>query len=289
MRVAVMLTGQPRFLAQGAWWMRNRVFPAHYQNLKIDYYCYFWDDGSTDLEQRIVKAYAPVKYKIASYDEVILNFKNKITTYNTANPQYAELAELHIHENILYNTPHVTKWGVNFWGQYFATGGITELVGDLSGQYDIVIKTRSDAIFNPLSESHWGSCFKNMYANPVFRDKMFAPWMHIEHGIPHMGDFAFISKPDLFYQFSKNIHNNCFDLATKDKSLFYELNVANHPHVAHWVWNKISNYSRSNWLSFAVVWPTPFNITLLRQENNIQTVRYDELLRQFNNYENNNK
>ena len=277
MRIAVLVTGQPRFLEEGAWWFKNRVFPDHYRTLKVDYYCYFWDDGSTDLESRIISSYSPIKYKIDDYTKIIDVFTSTVLEYNSVNPQYSELVQKGLNENILYGNQSPSVWGRDFWGQYFATNGITDMVGDLTEKYDVVIKTRSDAVFTPLSEKLWCACFKNIYANPTFADKMFAPWMHIEHGIPHMGDFAFISKPNLFYQFSKNIYNNCVDLATKDKSLFHELTIADHTYVAHWLWNKISNYSKSNWLSFAVVWPTPFSITLLRQHYNMQSIAYSDI------------
>jgi hypothetical protein len=277
MRIAVLVTGQPRFLEEGAWWFKNRTFPDHFKNLKVDYYCYFWNDGSPNLESRIVSSYNPIKYKIDDYNGIIDQFTSTIVGYNLSNPHYSELVQQHIHENILYSNNSPTLWGRNFWGQYFATAGITDLVGDLSEKYDIVIKTRTDAVFTPLSEQLWCNSFKNIQTNPAFNDKMFAPWMHIQHGIPHMGDFAFISKPDLFYQFSKNIYKNCIDIATKDKALFYELTITDHQYITHWIWNKISNYSKSNWLSFSIVWPTPFKITLLRQYYNMQSIEYTDI------------
>jgi len=284
MRIAVLVTGQPRFFEEGAWWFKNRVFPDHYGNLKVDYYCYFWHDGSPDLEFRIVNAYTPVIYQIVDYKPVIDNFLLLINEYNSKNTQYAELA---VCKGILYDTQDLTSWGRNFWGQYIATNGITNLVGDLTEKYDIVIKTRSDAVFNILSEQDWFNCFSNIHNNPALKDTMFAPWMKCINGVSVMGDFAFISKPNLFYQFSKNIYTNCVDLATKDKALFYELKIAerrNDIGVAHWLWNKISNYSKSNWLSLTTVWPTKFSVTLLRENQNIQSVTYGFLEQAAKNY-----
>ena len=278
MRIAVLVTGQPRFIEDGAWWFKNRVFPDHYGKLKVDYYCHFWDDGSPDLESRIVNAYTPVKYQIVDYNPVIDNFLLLINEYNSKNTHDAELASYDVCKSILYDTQDLTSWGRNFWGQYIATNGITNLVGDLTEKYDIVIKTRSDAVFNVLSEQDWCNCFSNMHTNPALNDTMFVPWMQCIRGVSVIGDFAFISKPNLFYQFSKNIYTNCVDLATKDKALFYELKVAAHQDgVAHWVWNKISNYSKSNWLSFTTVWSTKFSVTLLRENQDIQSVTYSDL------------
>jgi hypothetical protein len=281
MRIAVLVSGQPRFIEDGARWFKNRVFPAHYRNLKVDYYCYFWDDGSPDLESRIVNAYNPVKYQIVDYNPVIDNFLFLINDYNSKNTQHVE----HIYNELLYDTHHndTKSWNRHFWGQYLATNGITNLVGDLTGKYDIVIKTRSDAVFNPLLEEEWIYCFNRMYTH-YYNDIMFTPWMQILNGVPNMSDFAFISKPDLFYQFSKNIYTNCIDLATKDKALFYELTVADHTHIAHWLWNKISNYSRSNWVSFINLRQTRFSISLLRESQDIQNVTYTFLEQAEQNY-----
>ena len=278
MRIAVLVTGQPRFIEDGAWWFKNRVFPDHYGKLKVDYYCHFWDDGSPDLESRIVNAYTPVKYQIVDYNPVIDNFLLLINEYNSKNTHDAELASCDVCKSILYDTQGLTSWGRNFWGQYIATNGITNLVGDLTEKYDIVIKTRSDAVFNVLSEQDWYNCFSNIHNNPAFNNTMFAQWMHVRHGIPYIGDLAFISKPNLFYQFSKNIYTNCVDLATKDKALFYELIIAERQNsIHHWLWNKISNYSKSNWLSGTTMWPTKFSVTLLRENQNIQSVTYSFL------------
>jgi hypothetical protein len=285
MRIAVLVTGQPRFIEAGAWWLKNKVFPDHYGKLKVDYYCYFWDDGSPDLESRIVNAYNPVKYQIVDYNPVIDNFLFLINDYNSKNTQYAELASCDVCKSILYDTQDLTSWGRNFWGQYIATNNITNLVGDLTEKYDIVIKTRSDAVFNILSEQEWVDCFSIIHSNPVFNDIMFVPWMKCRNGVTNMGDLAFISKPNLFYQFSKNIYTNCVDLATKDKALFYELKIAERQDAAaHWLWNKISNYSKSNWLSVTTVGSNQFGVILLRENQNIQSVTYSFLEQAAKNY-----
>ena len=49
MKIAILLHGQPRYLEEGAWWFKNRVFPEHLNQLDVDYYCCFWHDDSTNL------------------------------------------------------------------------------------------------------------------------------------------------------------------------------------------------------------------------------------------------
>jgi hypothetical protein len=167
---------------------------------------------------------------------------------------------------------------------------MTELVGDLSDSYDIVIKTRSDAIFFDMSENLWITALGNINRNPWLRDKMFSQWMYVNRGIPYLGDFVFFANPATYYKFSSNLEQHCFKLATTDKALWKELEVSNFEHPPHWIWPKLSLYSHSDWLSFAVVWPTPFNATLVREyHNNILSETYKSLDFKFHEYNNKHK
>jgi hypothetical protein len=223
-----------------------------------------------------VNTYTPVKYQIVDYTPVIDNFSLRINEYNSKNTQYDELISRGDINGIIRNQPD-DLWGRNFWGQFIATGGITNLVGDLTGKYDVVIKTRSDTVFNILSEDEWIHCFKIMCNHHNDDTTMFTPWIRIQRGVSDICDIAFMSKPEAFYQFSKNIYSNCVDIATKDKALFYELVVADHIYISHWLWNKISNYSRSNWLSFTNLGPNHFAATVLRESQDVQSVTYSFL------------
>jgi hypothetical protein len=282
MRVAVLITGQPRYLEEGAWWLRNKVFPQT-GAIEVDYYCYFWNDGSDNLAQRIQTAYNPKKYQIGDYDSVINNFINKIQTYNKLNPTTLSQLPNYINESILFNTTEISTWSKNFWGQYLASGKITDLVGNLADQnYDIIIKTRSDAIFVPMQERLWLQAFSNMHKNTVFQNKILPAWLYIDSGIVNIGDFVFFSLPNTWYNYSKNIEQNCLKLATINNVLFSELGIAEFQHPSHWVWTKLSLYTKSNWLSFGTVWPTPFAATLLRKHIDISTASYKDIEHIYN-------
>lgn len=282
MRVAVLVTGQPRHFENSAWWFKNRVFTNN-SNMQVDYYCYFWDDGSDNLDSRIVSAYNPVKYQIGNYESAIDEFIGKIQTYNNSNPQTLSQIPTYIKENILFNTTEIPQWGRNFWGQYIATSKMTELAGNLASEnYDIIIKTRSDAVFVPMQEKLWLQAFHNMRRNPVFKNKVLPAWLYVDSGIVNIGDFAFFSLPDTWYNYSKNIQQNCLSLATTNNVLFSELGIANFEHPAHWVWTKLSLYTNTDWLSFGTVWPTPFAATLLRKDLDITTCGYKDIENIFN-------
>ena len=82
MRVAVVLTGQPRYLEQSAWWWKNKVFPSHYQKLQVDYFCQFWQDNTDNLHTRIIQQFNPTQLVINNYHESLISFRQKIQTAN---------------------------------------------------------------------------------------------------------------------------------------------------------------------------------------------------------------
>ena len=282
MRIAVLIAGQPRHFENSAWWFKNKVFTNN-NNMQVDYYCYFWNDGSPDLESRIVNAYNPVKYQIGDYDSILNEFIGKVQTYNDANPSTLLQIPQYIKENVLFNTNEIPKWGRNFWGQYFASQKITEMTGNLANEnYDIIIKTRSDAIFTPMHDKLWLQTFHNMRRNNVFHDKILPSWLYIDSGLINIGDFAFFSLPDAWYNYSKDLEKHCLTLATTNNVLFSELGIPNFEHPAHWVWTKLSLYTKTNWLSFGTVWPTPYAVTLLRDNIDVRTASYKDIEQVFN-------
>jgi hypothetical protein len=285
MRVAVLLTGMPRFLEQGAWWFKNRVFPKDRQ-IKVDYYCHFWNDGSENLETRIIKTFDPVKLRIEDYGPVIDEFIYRVRQYNK-NTNWDFVPDKYRNNQLFdtYTLDQISDYNKNFWGQYLAASRLTAMTGDLSGQYDIVIKGRSDLAFNDMEERYWLDAFNNMNRNPVFHDKMLSNWLYIDKGIPYFGDFAFISKPNVWYNYSKDISEHCFRLAGPNKQLWYEIEVSKFTHEPHWVWNKLSMYSQTNWLSFSTVWPMPFDATLIRHRHDLFNSSFGDLKSKFDQYQ----
>jgi len=285
MRIAILVTGQPRFLEEGAWWYENKVFTSN--NIQVDYYCYFWDDGSPDLKQRIENTFNPVRYHIADYNSIMKEFIRNVKTYNANNSTYLDLVPDNIRNSILFETDeqYISEYSFNFFGQYLAINGITNMTGNLEGMYDIVIRTRSDTVLNNISEHEWLAAFSNMHRNPVFRNKIMAPWLYIESGTPHIGDFCFISLPSPWYNYSKNLKEHCFKLVTEHRPLFYDLKVSDYKSILqHWVWMKTSAYSNTNWLSFSVTWPTAFDSTVLRNKHNMKTMTFKLLKEDYENF-----
>lgn len=282
MRVAVLLSGQPRQLEQGAWWFKNRVFPPN-KNIHVDYFCYFWDDGDPNLNTRIVNTYNPVRHFVQNYDSVINEFISKVQTYNNDNLDQLTHVPDKFREVHLFHSNEISNYAKNIWGQYLASDKMQKMVGDLKN-YDIVIKTRSDVAFNNMEERFWLDSFKNIHRNPIFDDKMFAPWLYVDSGIPYFSDFAFISKPHVWHNFSKNIQEHCVKLATVDNKLWYELAVSDFPHHPHWIWNKLCGYSKTNMLSYSVVWPMPFDCKLIRYPDAVENMTFQSINQRFDQY-----
>ena len=78
MRVAILFTGQARYLDQSSFWYREKTFHKQFQNLDIDYYAYIWDDGSDNLDDKIIKAYDPVKFEIGDYNVAFHSHRHQI-------------------------------------------------------------------------------------------------------------------------------------------------------------------------------------------------------------------
>ena len=275
MKIAVLLSGQPRYLEQGSWWFKNRVFPDSYEQLKVDYFCHFWKEPERQLWKEIDDNFKPVKFHVAEYDDVLYNFRERVRTANMGAKDW-HLVPPYVHENIAFKEDYVTKYGFNFHGMFLSASHIAKMCGDLS-DYDIVIKTRSDAVFNPMAERDWVGLFNNMLRNPVFNDNIFAPWLRIKHGAPFFGDLAFVGRPKLMYDFLRNIDEHMFKILTTDKHLFSELLVNNYGPIAHWMWSRLSLYSQTDWLSIGVVWPVPFDVSLIRNNEPMHELTYANL------------
>lgn len=277
MKVAVLITGQPRFFEQGAWWLRNKVFPEKSIPFEVEYYCQFWDDGSPDLQYKVANAYNTNFVTIDDYDFLITDFSNYVREQNTTKYTDWSHVPMFVQENCLFNTPEITQYGKNFHGQYLSAGLATDVYEEQLSSADIVIRTRSDCIIKNIDIHHWQRLFSNLYRNKMFRRMMFASWLYIRAGIPHMGDFAFVSAGDTWMQYGKSIIPALKQICTKDKHWFKEVSEEYDAMIAHWMWNRISVYSKNDWLSFQQVWPTPYDTTLVRDKDFVYNKSWQQI------------
>ena len=279
MRIAILISGQPRFMRHGAEWLKRNVL-QHTNGFEVDYYVHFWDNGDPNLENKLISTYNPIAYKIDNFDNHINEFRESIIDLNRLYHDSFYLVPKYIRENILFDTPEITTYGQNFWGQFLSTHEVANLVKDY-GSYDIVIKTRSDAIFSPMTPQLWHKSLSNLIKNPIFNKRIFVPWLHVTSGIPYFCDFAFISTPETWIRYSQNIKENCIRLATEDKPLLYEFNLHEFHGISHWLWNKLAIYNQTEFLSYTVTWPMNFSVSLIRDDTDILDKQYNDINQQF--------
>lgn len=281
MKIAILISGQPRFMQQGSKWIIEKVFPRS-KGYKVDFFVHLWDNGDPELEKKIIDCYSPVDYKISNYEQYIQEFKSEITDRNRSLPEnIRNLVPRYVRENILFDTPEPTKYGENFWGQFLSTHEVSELFEDYEG-YDMVIKTRSDAVMDPVNPETLYRALNNIRRNPNFKNKIFTPWLQAVGGIPYFCDFAFIATPETWKLYSENLREKCLRLATTDNALFYEFNIHEFSGISHWVWNKLSIYTFSGFLSFTVTWPMNFNgVALIRKDIDISNMEHRQINQMF--------
>lgn len=131
MRVAVLISGEPRF---------SREFDLFLENLtgydEIDWYFYMWHNATYSLEQKLMpESWFEIDRETA-YDKIRANLPDN---HNIA---YLELADQNAH-----SFPQVNErlgWGVrqdNVWRMWYSWLKVDNACPD---NYDIVIKSRPD-------------------------------------------------------------------------------------------------------------------------------------------------
>tara|TARA_B100001778_G_C18589104_1_gene631342 strand:- start:1394 stop:2281 length:888 start_codon:yes stop_codon:yes gene_type:complete len=284
MKVAVLMSGQARHLEQSADWWTKRTFQPAFERLHADYFFNIWDDGTDNLDDRIKNLYNARVVEISDYDATVKEHIRKIKEGNeTANdwhlvPDYAQ-------HTVCYKQDDISSYMYNFPGMFLACSKIAKTFEPYHSEYDIAIKTRTDCLLNDLSEYHWQRLLGNMLRQRHFNDIIFTPWMSVKGGLPFIGDLCFIGKPHLMQNFMRNIDQDLLKIATHDKHLLSDFLLAPDIPFAHWIWSRLSLYSRTNWLAISVVWPAPFGTCLLRNNEPVLDKTYQHLEHVYNTEE----
>ena len=292
MKIAVLMSGQQRYLEQSSKWWRERCFPDFHKNIEVDYFLHLWDDG-TDLQQQYDKVwslYNPKHVVISKYQDVIEDHIGKIKIRNNElqNTKYGpnwHIVPEYVQHTVCYQGGEISQYTYNFPGMFLATAKIAESFESYFKEYDIAIKTRTDCILNPMPEHHWGNLFGNMLRQPAFNDIIFTPWLRIRNGLPFFGDLCFIGKSHLMQKFMTDMDKHLVKLATDDKHLLSDFMIDPEIPFAHWLWSRLSMYSRTDWLSINVVWPTPFDSCLIRSDEDISDKKFEYLSNLYNSHE----
>ena len=278
-RVAVLITGLPRFLESGSYWWKNRTF-----DFDVDFYMHLWGDEH-DAE-RAKKLWDPVAISYHDQKKYMVDFSRKVREINnTLDPMHWNFMPEKYH-----NTAAFRKGLMNdssrFWGQYLSTYEASSLV-DYS-KYDYIIKARSDVIIDDTYD--WQECFEYIEHRGVFLHwpqnphldnniintfTIYTPDISLMSAIPQAVDLVFMAKSKDWRNLSCNIKNNIIDLVTKDKALFYELKAFKLKYVAHqhWIWNKLCSYAGQ---SIVTLSPRMYTC-MLRKDVDLTSISFNDL------------
>ncbi len=283
MKIAILLSGQARYLEQSAeWW--QKVFPKITgSHIEVDFFCHFWEEPGRDLYEECQRLFKPVKCFIQPYDDVFYPHMYAIQNLNKKYDKHKELVPDDVRSTLLFPGSELSKYAYNFHAMFLSAAAIGKMCGELN-EYDFVIKTRSDTVFNPMPEHHWMNLLHNMRKD-IYNNIIFSPWMRLHNGSGYFGDLAFISAPSTMYRYLKNLDDNLVNVCTKYKFLFGERLIESSSPIAHWMWHRLSMESKVDWLAISVVWPTPFNAALIRNNEPVTDFDFDTMLQKYKNEE----
>ena len=284
MRIAVLMSGQARHIERSAEFWRQRIMHSHLNQIKVDYFLHLWDNGDPNLKNYVKDLYQAKVVDISNYDDTVTEHIQNVKNGNDIATDWW-LAPDYVQHTLCYRTDQMSQYTYNFPGMYLATAKIAKTFEPYVQDYDIVIKTRTDCVLNPMSERHMIQLYANMLRNPVFRDVIFTPWLRIRNGLPFFGDLAFVGKPNLMQNFMKDMDKSLVKLATKDKHLLSDYMIDPEIPFPHWLWSRLSMYSRTDWLAISVVWPVPFGTCLLRSDEPVLDKNFQYLEQTYNEHE----
>ena len=284
MRIAVLMSGQPRHMEQSAWWWQNKIFPQNLSKIHVDYFLNLWDDGTSNLSTRAKQLYNAKAVEISDYNTGFHHHRHLVKMKNKDATDW-HLTSEYVKNIVCYQGDEFDSYAYNFPGMFLGTARIAETFEPYKDHYDIVIKTRTDAVLNPMQEQHWGNLFTNMGRNPVFKDCIFSPWLRIRNGLPFFGDLCFVGKTDLMFNFMHKMDESLVKVASTDKHLLSDYLIDPEIPFGHWMWSRLSIYSRTDWLALSVVWPVPFGCALIRKEGPLQDKSFQQLEKEYNDEE----
>lgn len=245
-KIAVVLCGQARYLEEGAWWFKNRVFPES-DELQVDYYCYFWGDNEVDLPKRIVNTFNPVKYGIGDYNKSFHAHRHAVRMTNK-DIEWDETIDPFVQNVICYKPDDFDKYSYNFPGMFLSSAEAFRMIGkETLDQYDVVIRTRSDVCIENVNINNWKNIIRNFQPNSIH-----CHWIECYRGINVIADLAFYGKSDTMWEYFNDFDSKLYRLATTHKNVFSDYSIIEDKNkinvpLGHVVWTKASLFSETRW------------------------------------------
>lgn len=282
-KIAVLVTGSPRFIKEGAeWW--NKHIP---NNCVVDLYGHCWDEHDHIGSLRYYNANFKVNPDLFSN----WNFKDLSITKHHFNFSIYDTAkkdpETHLSKYLMWDKRRDHILSVHFADQLMKKTG---------NEYDAVVMMRFDTIIKPhvLEKMIPFICnFKKSSTNKfsIGHDKalywgltnpqIWCPWVQIRSGLPVMQDFLFVSTWQDWNTFTgENLYDRYERLLNEDYKLMEAINFVKSTYHPHVFWASLAFYSNANYIGDHRLESCVFR----SEKENIDNYTYDDLLLEFDEH-----
>jgi hypothetical protein len=231
-KVAVLITGYPRFQESTISWWQERAF-----DFEVDYYIHLWGDSQDATETQ--ELWRPSSLVYHNQNQYIAEFAETIQNCNSKLPAYMwDYLPKRQQERIAFRSG-VAQDSINFWGQYLSVHEASQLVN--YDEYDYVIKCRSDLIID--DQYDWQQCFAKIDQSP---DDIFVPWIKLNRATPFVGDLVIVAASGAWKKYTADMKQNAVNLATVDRASFYDMKISGYENDSHLMWVKLALYTQQS-------------------------------------------
>ena len=280
-KLAVLVTGSPRFVKEGAEWWNNCAKP---KNFDVDLYGHCWNEHDTIGAKRYYKkkgkTITPNYFKNWNFKDLLITKHSlDIDLYTKARSE-----DTHLSRYLLWKDRRDHIISVHY---------ATDLMIKSKIIYDAVLVMRFDCIIKPKSLDKVIPFVLNFYNNATEFDKgydkalfwnhsnpnIFTPWVQIRQGLPVMQDYMFLSSYNDWLKYTnKNLYQLYYNLLNVDTKFLDKTNFVKttyHPHV---FWALLGLYSNANFISN----PDLGCVVLRKPKVNVKNVSYKRLVKEHN-------
>lgn len=249
-RIAVILTGSPRFVNEGADWWFNRVAPP---NCEIDYYGHCWNSVDPVGANRYL---IPNQSIDASFFDQWQFSAFEMSTYTLNDPVYDSLHK---------GGGHVAHFMLqDFRRDHILSAAKANALLFQSGkEYDFVVQMRYDVVMRPETfqvlmdfamniEHRLYSAHKGMDRALLWIDDaptIMCPWVQARQGLTVMGDYAFAANFKDWKVFASDLYQKYHDVLNRNLHLLEVADKVNFMYIPHILWAYVGLSTHTNFIT----------------------------------------
>ena len=282
-KVAVLITGSPRFIEQGAaWW--NLHLP---ENFEFDLYGHCWNEHDHIGSLRYYNADFDINENLFSN----WNFKDLKITEHHFNFSIYDTAkkdpESHLNQYLFWEKRR---------DHIISVHEADQLMKKSQKEYDAIVMMRFDTVIKPgvLQEMIPFICnFKKSSTNKfsighdkalywdVDNPQIWCAWVQVRSGLPVMQDFFFVATWEDWNRFTgKSLYDRYDQLLNNDYKLMEAINFVKSTYHAHVFWANLAIYSNANYIGDSRLESCVFRF----KTNDIDNITYDDIVLQFDEH-----